>query len=396
MTTKNILITGGQTNNNGAQAMIFITVDEIAKRFPDCTPIVLVNHMAAVPDSGQYRFRTVKTPPFKKRLPLMNRFLYRLFRRSFKDPALVSYTEMLENCEALIDISGYEFGANWGSSSGFGYLTRVMTAKTFGIPVYLFPQSFGPFPFTGIKGTAVNLLARHYLPYCKVIMAREEQGKTALEKQYRLKNVVLCDDMVLQNTVIDKASVFKEIPPSRQIQIAPASVAVIPNQKNTRYCPTDRMAAAYGNVVRMLLSRGRTVYLVYHSTEDAPICRRIKELFPEDMRVILIGEKWNCLDFEALVPRFDFVIASRFHSVVHAYRGAVPAVILGWADKYHALARRMGEEGWQIDIRDADWETALLGKTEEMDRSFARESRTISDHLQIVRKNNCFDYLGEK
>ena len=32
---KNILIVGANFNNKGAQAMLFVTVDEIRKRFPD-------------------------------------------------------------------------------------------------------------------------------------------------------------------------------------------------------------------------------------------------------------------------------------------------------------------------------------------------------------------------
>ena len=40
---KYIAVTGGQLFNKGAQAMTFITADEVAKRFPDLETVVISN-----------------------------------------------------------------------------------------------------------------------------------------------------------------------------------------------------------------------------------------------------------------------------------------------------------------------------------------------------------------
>ena len=43
---KYILVTGGELRNKGAQAMTFITVDQIAKKFPECHGVWEARNMA--------------------------------------------------------------------------------------------------------------------------------------------------------------------------------------------------------------------------------------------------------------------------------------------------------------------------------------------------------------
>ena len=63
---KYVLVTGGELKNKGAQAMTFITVDEIKKRYPDKEVILLSDIDYKRPDEikENYRF-TIR--PFPKK-----------------------------------------------------------------------------------------------------------------------------------------------------------------------------------------------------------------------------------------------------------------------------------------------------------------------------------------
>ena len=58
------------------------------------------------------------------------------------------------------------------------------------------------------------------------------------------------------------------------------------------------------------------------------------------------------MEITNIFKNFDFVIASRYHSIIHGYEVGVPAVIIGWAEKYHELANLFEQEEFIFDTRE--------------------------------------------
>lgn len=392
---RNIIITGGELFNKGAQAMTFITVNEIKKRFPEHKIYLLSEMDLARPavERGMYAFDFTGWYPVKFAKSQHDPLL-RLACKLRNGKELAEAEAIYQNCDAMIDISGYALGSNWSLQNNSRYLNHLEFAHAFGIPVYLMPQSFGPFDF-GEEHPGINARCRKLLPRCRAIFAREQEGYDALVNTYGLTNVQLAPDLVLNNKGIDLENVFREIPQMDLPEIMPGSIAIVPNGRNLSVGNDREVLELYRAAIRRGLAQGKTVYLLHHATSDARICVQLKEDFAGE-QVVLLEQEFSCLEFNELVQRFDYLVASRFHSIVHAYKNGVPCVVLGWAKKYEDLAARFGQQEYLLDVRSCVDGFALGAAMDCMNKNRDEESRRIRDHISAVQRENVFDILGKE
>lgn len=393
---RNIIITGGGMVNKGAQAMTLIAVHELRQRFPShkiylYSPVDMANTNL---DRSKFNFEFTGWYPMK-----FARCQHNFLQRALC--ILRSRTELLEaesiyrNTDLIVDISGYALGSDWNDKVCNNFLDILEFAHAFGIPVYLMPQSFGPFDF-GKDHPGIDGRCRKLLPACKAILAREQEGYDALVSTYGLSNVHLAPDLVLNNKGIDLANVFTEIPNMELPEIMPGSIAIVPNGRNLSVGNDQEVLELYRSAIACGLAQGKTVFLLHHATTDATICARLKESFADENRVILLDREFSCLQFNALVPQFDYLVASRFHSIVHAYKNGIPCVILGWAKKYEDLATQFDQQQYLFDVRSCVDRSALCAAMHCINETREAESRKIKAHLCTVQKENVFDILGKE
>ena len=151
----------------------------------------------------------------------------------------------------------------------------------------------------------------------------------------------------------------------------------------------------YKEIISYLLKAGKTVYIFRHSREDFPICKLIAEQFQGNKNVVLLGNEFSCLEYDEFVKKFDFVISSRFHGVVHAYRNYIPCILLGWAIKYKELAANVGQEQFAFDITEPNFNSDQVKNViDQLLINKDKESASIKAHLTEIRKNNCFDQIA--
>ena len=391
---RNIIITGGGMVNKGAQAMTLIAVHELRQRFPEhriflYSPVDLANKNL---DRSKFAFEFTGWYPMKFarcQRNLLQRAVCMLRSRS----ELLEAEAIYRNTDFIVDISGYALGSNWRDKVCNDFLDILEFAYGFGIPVYLMPQSFGPFDFTAER-QALNNRIRKLLPTAKVIFAREQEGYDALVNTYGLTNVRLATDLVLGSKNIDLNNVFKSVPAMNLPEIAENSVAVIPNSMNATVSDQKTVVTLYIEIVDKLLGLGKTVYFLSHSTMDVTLCRTLKAQFAGNNAVVLLEQDFSCLEFNELVQRFQYLVASRFHSIVHAYKNGIPCIALGWATKYHDLLKLFGQERYVFDVRSNADVTGMLEAITRMNDSYAEESQKIRQGLAAVQAENVFDVLS--
>lgn len=153
----------------------------------------------------------------------------------------------------------------------------------------------------------------------------------------------------------------------------------------------------YQAVINYLLGLGyEDILLIRHASEDLKQCNEIKALFPTDQRVRVLGEDRYCFEYGEIFAACDFVIASRYHSIVHAYREGVPCIALGWAVKYLELLERCGQDGLAFDVTSPGFNP---------DDVLAAVDRVIAEHDELsgrikatvaeARRHNVFDAVEE-
>lgn len=389
---RNIIITGGELFNKGAQAMVFVAVDELKKRFPDHEIYVLseMDRRRPKEELEQYAFRFTGWYPIK-------------FAKAQSDPLLklackfrngADYREceaLYKNCDLMVDISGYGLGSNWDINQLTTYADHLEYAKEFHIPTVLMPQSFGPFDFEG-KKSAVGSRFPELLRYVKVICAREQQGYDALVSSFGLTNVRILPDLVLNNQSVDLGNIFRKIPSFELPEIPEGAVALIPNERIVSAVGQEMALSLYITAMKSLLETGRPVVLLRHAEADRSLCQAILNDVSGD-GIIFLDRDFSCLEYNELVKQFHFIIASRFHAIVHAYKNGVPAISLGWADKYRELMKCFGQEAYALDVRDDDCILRLPCAVEAIDKKSEKER--ILEGIREFQKINVFDVLDE-
>jgi polysaccharide pyruvyl transferase WcaK-like protein len=399
---KYLVITGGELANKGAQAMTFITVDELSRRFPG-REIVLFSNIDAkrsAEEKAAYAFTI---------LPLSQDSLFRLadwpyrlawsiltsIRRVERSHVPLSvYEEILDNAELLVDISGFGLSSQWGILNSLRYLFAIKMAKCHGIRTILMPQSFGPFDYPTLAKPPMAAFIRSALSWPEAIFTREQEGYELLAGKLRLRNSRLAPDLVLQNRGVDIARVYKRPVEARRHE-AGGEVGIVPNARALENCDPSRLYALYASIAKLALASGKNVVLLRHSREDIDACRNIKLYFAGEPRVRFLEDELSCLEFDALAGRLSCLVGSRYHAIVHAYRGGVPCLALGWATKYRELLSAFGQSSYCFDVRELD-EGACLKAFSLLLESLGQERAVIGKRLEQLQSGNVFDALGPR
>lgn len=396
---KTFLINGGNFINKGAEAMMYTCVSEIKSRNKDNKCVIATyedkNYENIAKNCDFDIIKIISRPDILNNYNVLTKCLAKIicFIKNKKlDPGV---KELLNKTDYMIDISGYALSSQWGVKASLNYLLYILLMKKHGIKVILMPQSFGPFNYGGISQKIIDHYIKKALSYCEKIYAREEEGYELLTKKYNLKNVKKSLDLVLQSKSIDYSLVFKEIPKIEDIDIKQNSVAIVPNIRVFERAKNINYMQLYKEVVDKLLSYNKNIYLLYHSSEDIEICNNIKEEYKENDKVVVINKELSSYEYSKVVLKFDYIIASRYHSIVHAYKENVPSVSLGWAIKYEELMKNFNQEKYCVDIRKIENANVLIELIEDMNKNLNNNKMLLEKGLKIAQENNVFEVLDE-
>ena len=386
-----IIITGGETVNKGAQSMLFITINEMKKIYPDKKIVVFsesdYEKISEVKDI--YNFTIL---PNNIRIKLwLRKGIYRIFsiiiKKDFKNKEeLKNIENIYKNAYCIIDISGYALSSQWNNKSSINFMNNIIVAKKYDVPIYLFPQSFGPFNYKFPSNILFKYYFKRYLKYPKMIYAREKEGYDYICK-YTKNNVELTTDMVLSGKEIDLKNIYcnpNKFKPNIP-NIPNNSVAIIPNKRNLKY---NKDLSFYNTIINKLIEKNKNVVLIKHSEEDGEICKKIKQDYIDNDRVILLTEEYDCISYNIVIKQFDYAIASRYHSIVHSYKNGVPCIAIGWATKYHELLKLFNQEKYILDVRKDN--NNFISILEDMNNNYETNSNIIKDKMKEIENNNIF------
>ena len=393
---RNLIIAGGGLVNKGAQAMTLISICELKKRYPDHRILLLAWDVSpeAQKHHAMYDLKLLQVPPIKfaqaAKDPLKRALFSLRYGKAFRE-----IDEIYRNTDLLLDISGYALGSNWSAKVCHDYLDNIEFALAYDIPVYLMPQSFGPFCYQDEAGRSVDARTRRLLPQVRQIFAREQEGYDALITHYGLSNVTLSKDLVLTSTIHDYTGALREQVLLSLPEMPECSMCVIPNVR-VGDSGTNDILALYQAAVTAGLEQGLTVYITHHSTQDIDLCVSLKALFAQDNRVILLDRDHSCIEFNELVKQFRFLVASRFHALVHALKNGIPCVALGWAVKYHDLMNLFDQGAYVFDLREETDPESIRAAVIAMNTHFSAESHKIRHVLPALQQENVFDWIETK
>lgn len=389
---RNIVIIGGGLSNKGAQAMTFTVVSQLKNRHPDKNIYLFSNtdFKRSEEEKKKYNFSIL---PWGLREILATLTCYQLhFGRDNKKIIHARYVrEIIKQSVCFIDISGYALSSQFDFLASIIYILNIMVANKFSIPYYILPQSIGPFDYSILQKLILFPLFKIYLPYPKKIFAREHEGYR-LARWFTKKNVALSNDIVMQNNEYDIGSIYNNSVKIKDIKIRPNSIAIIPNSKVIKRDMNKVAYKFYAEAIERLTSSGIYIYIISHCEQDINICNRLLQGIDYSQNVILIKDDLNCIELERLIKQFDFIIASRYHSIVHAYKNCVPVLAIGWATKYHELLKNLNQLQYYIDIRESLDTNKMNNALNALLNSYSHE-KSVLNKIKSLNIHNIFDKL---
>jgi len=387
-----IFILGANLVNKGAMAMALTVVDQI-RRNGYTNKIYLMsskdyNKKNSIGD--KYNFDIL---PWDINIKLL--IISPLFRFIFRNKKTKKFSDILIDLiregRFFVDISGYALSTQWGLIKSIDYILNIIISVRFNIDFLILPQSIGPFKYP--KKIILGPLLKLYMKYPKKIYIRERDGIESI-KPYANKNCILSPDIVLMNKSFELSNIFRKKIKLSKIKLENNPVCVIPNLKIAETLGYKKTVLLYRIIILALIkNKIKHVYILTHSTRDATLSKNIKRTLPSDKNIYIIDKDLNPLELEFIIKQSDFIIASRYHSIIHAYKNGIPAIIIGWALKYHELALNFNQLQYFYDCRNAiglkDLDRVIL----EMLKNFKKEKRIIYENLKIFQTNSIFNEI---
>lgn len=360
----NIEIRGAGFENKGAELMLRTTVERLRRRHPKpnlvLEPGINSNYSdrAALGLAATYPAYTLlegRVRSLAIRSKLVREAAFASLRRA--RPRSASRTLGLidrEECDALLDIAGYAYGDKFPAMK-----TRVAADATAEYsrrqkPVVFLPQMFGP--FSDRRGADQM---RRAAASANLIYARDERSFEMLE------DLIGKDDRLRLSPDITIAS-FGCDHNDKPAGTAPYA-CIVPNERMAEQGKAE-WGETYLSRLQHALQRIATSdikpIIVIHTNDpgDLSMGEELRQrVGPERVGLFIDPDPYA---LKAFLGGAEFMIGSRFHSIVAALSSGVPAVALGWAHKYEMLARDFGVE--ELQHRGADPEEMLISLVDRL------------------------------
>ena len=379
--------------NKGSQAMFLSLYYALKSAYKDCEVVGFSNKFDS---PEQYTFSLLPyddytRPIFKYRLnkvpllaPILTYFVS-LWRKSDKwNGKIAEMEKALREADAIFDASGYTLGSGWSKEGGGLLLQTIRLAKRYNKKIVLMPQSFGPFDWDGEDTADFLKEVKEELSYCSKIYAREIEGYECL-LSLGLDNVELSPDMVIREKFYPKASDIHVSHDRAEINYpSPDSVGFIINENLFRIGDPDAVLNLYAKMLDKLVDKGEKIYILTTSTADTKLVENVLNKTNNRDNVGVISGEYSSPELIDIIGRFKYVVASRYHSIVFAYRSGVPAILLGWASKYTDLAAHFQQQDYVFDIREPNVDR-IFEQIDKMGENYEKESRCIRDCLENIQ-----------
>ena len=320
-----IVLSGVETNNKGAELMLYAILQEIERRFPDAKVYLpyfrIIQGIGYIKTELDFRYTPYSKCVYKyhlrgilSRLHIPQKYLWNI--------------DIVNDADWFIDGSGFLFSDQWNikGQSIYMWQYKLKTLHQHGCKIVFLPQAFGPAELPNTK-KIFTVLSN----YADIIIPRE-----SVSFNYLKKSGVVNMGKVKQYS--DFTSLVKGVFPARYEHLK-NGVCIIPNMRMI-----DKGTISYDDYIKLISSiikecrnSGHLAYLLNHEgPKDAELCYKVKESIGDGIYVVT---DLNALEVKGVIASAYLVITSRFHGLASALNSCVPSLATSWSHKYEELFR---------------------------------------------------------
>lgn len=386
------------SNNNGDAAILSAQIAELKRTFPKAHFDILTVDTVdpnytfdSVPVCNAPMACTV-SPAYNRGQKLLLAFAmmgctwiwalaYRLTRWSLPLPAMWRRPmQLLAAADMQVCVGGGYLRARDDQTSTLILVLlfhQIYLAKLLGKPVYLYAQSFGPYP----KSVQVRI-AKRGLKKADLILVREAKSRALLRR------LGLPDNQIVQ--VPDSAFLFGPkhtldarkllgLHSSQQQVVGVTARTWMGPEKQTAY---ERALADFINYIaspELKVAVIAQVTSTEQNDDDRAVGRRLQRLVGTNDNVVFLDERFSHYEIKSIFARLTYLVGTRFHSVIFALTDYIPAIAIEYEHKTSGIMHDLELDDWVLHIEDvtADKLITLFDKLK-------RERAAYAQHLHGV------------
>lgn len=357
-----IVLSGVETNNKGAELMLYAILQELERKWPEAevyvSPWAVSQGLDYVKTSLKLRYWPISSIIKKTRI---NGILNHLHLSPLTDTKAVK-------ADYFIDGSGFFFSDQcklWGTTPE-RWENLLKYQHKHGAKIIFLPQAFGPIELDMTK-RAITSIGK----YASAIMPREEISYQYLEKSGLV-------DMNKVHLFPDFTALVNGKFPSKYDYLK-NGICIIPNLNMI-----EKGIMSYEDYIHLLTviieygkKSGYAVYLLNHEGEgDEKLAFECKESVKCGIEVVT---GLNALEVKGLIASSYLVITSRFHGLASSLNSCVPTLATSWSHKYGELFKDYGLSGYVLPTDNLNKALDDVKKLLDIE-----ENKRIRMHLESV------------
>lgn len=337
-----IVLSGVETNNKGAELMLYAILQQVEKVAPDSEVFIPRN---MVRQGLQY----VKTNVKLKYLPvnIVSKVCTKLKITGLLN-RLGFYNSMLNNScpikdvDYFIDGSGLLFSDKRISNrqTAVSWQSKLKEYHRHGARIVFLPQGFGPFKKKVTKETIAALDK-----YADLIFAREQVSLS------ELKSITDNSDKI--RLYPDFTSLVDGECPEIYKRLS-GKVCIIPNFQMVAkgVISRENYLCLIHSLIEASRNKGFGIYLLNHEgNKDELLAKEYKDRYNDDIELVT---GLNAIEVKGLISTAYLVISSRFHGVASSLNTHVPCLATSWHHKYEELFKDYGMNDCVLPIDDIE------------------------------------------
>ena len=357
-----IVLSGVETNNKGAELMLYAILQEIERKYPEATVYV---ELGSISQGLEY----IDTPLKLRQKPIAyarkwcaRLHMFGIARRLHVNPIVFEDIYAVPRTDFFLNDSGFYYSDQWNLSDAMIEKRRRLLRGHHrqGTKIVLLPQAFGPIHLPNTMRGIKDLNQ-----YAHVVMARERTSYNYLI------NTGLIDEAKIQ-LYPDFTSLVHGVMPKSYDHLR-NGVCIIPNCRmldkgNLTYHAYQSFIDA---IIKECTKNGFTPYLLNHEGKDDGVLARRMAADASQRREVVDG--LNALQVKGIISSSYLVITSRFHGVASALNSSVPCLATSWSHKYQELFTDYQQPECVLDVMDISHRLDVVG--EYLDKERNRKTR---------------------
>lgn len=272
-------------------------------------------------------------------------------------------------------------------------LYHIMLAKRFNKKIYILPNSYGP-----LKNKIVNKILKNTLSKVEFISSREEISYNCLKDKLKIENYLFPD---LGFFVKPSSRDFRNYLLEKGLPLDTKKIVCItlrpyrfpeskdPDKKYKKYISEiikviDFLSEKEYHILFMAHTLGPSAH-----EDDRIAIKEVLKFIEKQKKMSNItyieDASLNCEDLVRIYSYMNFIIGTRFHSVIFALNSNIPAIAISYGgNKGVGIMKDIGIENLSISIEEIE-ESKLKNKIEYIENNYLLIQKRIVRYREKIQ-----------